>query len=73
MVARDLDIDYGAGGDASGEEDRGKFDLSSGVSSWLSLSGLFGGGGTNHALFLGQKDGKTGVDLSDGEGYKHCW
>lgn len=27
----------------------------------------------NHALFLRQKDGKTGVDLSDGEGYKHCW
>lgn len=31
MVARDLDIDYGARGDASGEEDRGKFDLSSEV------------------------------------------
>lgn len=29
MVARDLDIDYRAGGDASGEEDRGKFDLGS--------------------------------------------
>lgn len=33
MVARDLDVDYRAGGDSSGEEDGGEFDLSSGQ--WL--------------------------------------
>lgn len=27
MVARDLDVDYGPGGDASGEENGGEFDL----------------------------------------------
>lgn len=34
MVARDLDVDYGPGGDAGGEEDGGEFDLAGLVVVW---------------------------------------